>query len=201
MWNSNSFSLPDAVSTAPEVRELRERERVERGTNSLVSSVETPPAGEFVEKNDGPISLVIAEGRALLCETIKVVLEGEPDLRVEALATEWHTALVLSAEVKPDVLVLDGNLPDGDGLEMITILKNRQPGIRVLFVAEGSDEGLLDAALRAGADGFVTRDGTLFDLINEIRALAHRGRFPLPSMPHRVMEGTTRLPTLLEKEL
>ncbi|MGH2699409.1 MAG: response regulator [Actinomycetota bacterium] len=134
---------------------------------------------------------MIAEGRALFCETMKAVLEGEPDLRVEALASEWHTALALSEELRPDVLVLDGNLPDGDGPEMTAVVKKRRPGTGVLFVAESPDEELLDAALLAGADGFLTKDGTLLDLIHEIRALARGLRFRPPPMADRVMEQTT----------
>jgi len=145
-----------------------------------------------VEKEDGLIHLVIAESRALFCETMKAVLEGEPDMRVEALANEGHTALMLSEELKPDVLVLDGNLPNGDGLAMTTMLKKRLSETRVLFVAEGPDEELLDAALLAGADGYVTKDGTLDDFVAGIRTLARGEQFIPPTMLGGVIERMLR---------
>jgi DNA-binding NarL/FixJ family response regulator len=145
-----------------------------------------------VEKSDGPIRLVIAEGRALFCETMKTVLEAEPDMRVQALANEGHSALVLSEELKPDVLVLDGNLPNGDGLEMTTALKKRLPATRILFVAEESDDELLDASLLAGADGYLTKDGTLDDFVEGIRTLARGEQFIPPTMLGGVIERMVR---------
>jgi DNA-binding NarL/FixJ family response regulator len=135
---------------------------------------------------------VIAEGRALFCETMKTVLEGEPDMRVEALANDGHSALVLSEELKPDVLVLDGNLPNGDGLEMTSTLKQRIPETRILFVAEEPDDGSLDAALLAGADGYLTKDGTLGDFVEGIRILARGEQFIPPTMLGGVIERMLR---------
>jgi DNA-binding NarL/FixJ family response regulator len=145
-----------------------------------------------METSDRPIRLVIAEGRALFCETMKTVLEDEPDMRVDALANEGHSALVLSEELKPDVLVLDGNLPNGDGLEMMTLLKKRLPATRILFVAEQQDEELLDAALLAGADGYLTKDGTLHDFVEGIRTLARGEQFIPPTMLGGVIERMLR---------
>ncbi len=145
-----------------------------------------------MEESDCSIRLVIAEGRALFCETIEIVLEAEPDMRVEALANEGHSALMLSEELKPDVLVLDGNLPNGDGLEMTTAIKKSLPTTRVLFLAEESDDELVDASLHAGADGYVTKDGTLDDFIEGIRTLARGEQFIPPTMLGGVIERMLR---------
>ena len=56
----------------------------------------------------GPIRLVIAEGRALLCETMKTVLDGDPDVHADAPGTEVSSVVVMSEELKPDVLVSTG---------------------------------------------------------------------------------------------
>jgi DNA-binding NarL/FixJ family response regulator len=123
---------------------------------------------------------------------MKTVLEAEPDMRVEALANEGHSAFVLSEELKPDVLVLDGNLPNGDGLEMTTALKKRLPATRILFVAEESDDELLDASLLAGADGYLTKDGTLDDFVEGIRTLARGEQFIPPTMLGGVIDRMVR---------
>jgi DNA-binding NarL/FixJ family response regulator len=98
----------------------------------------------------------------------------------------------LSEELKPDVLVLDGNLPNGDGLEMTTALKKRLPATRILFVAEESDDELLDASLLAGADGYLTKDGTLDDFVEGIRTLARGEQFIPPTMLGGVIERMVR---------
>lgn len=145
-----------------------------------------------MKKGDHRIRLVIAEGRVLFCETIKTVLEGEPDMRVEAVAHEGHGALVWSKELKPDVLVLDGSIPNGDGLQMTAAIKEDLPATSVLFVAEGPDEELLDAALLAGADGYLTKDGTLDDFVEGIRTLARGEQFIPPKMLGGVIERMLR---------
>lgn len=145
-----------------------------------------------MKKGNGPIRLVIAEGRALFCETMKTVLDGEPDMRVEALATEGHSAVVLAKELEPDVVVLDGSLPNGDGLEMTTVIKEGLPATRVLFVAEQPDDEVLDAALLAGADGYLTKDGTLDEFVEGIRTLARGEQFIPPTMLGGVIERMLR---------
>ncbi len=135
---------------------------------------------ERLKKTEDPIHVVIAEGRVLFCETMKIVLDAEPDMCVQAIAHEGPRVLELSEELAPDVLVLDGNLPNGDSLEMTTALKERQPAVRILFVAEKSDDELVDASLLAGADGCLSKDGSLDDFVEGIRTLA-RGEQFIPS--------------------
>jgi DNA-binding NarL/FixJ family response regulator len=147
---------------------------------------------ESVKKTEGPIRVVIAEGRGLFCETIKIVLDGEPDMCVQAFAHEGPSALELSEELRPDVLVLDGNLPNGDSLEMTTALKKRQSAMRILFVAEKSDDELIDASLLAGADGYLSKDATLDDFVEGIRSLARGEQFIPSTMLGGVLERLLR---------
>jgi len=135
---------------------------------------------ESVKKTEGPISVVIAEGRALFCETMKLMLDVEPDMCVQAIAHEGPRVLELSEELEPDVLVLDGNLPNGDSLEMTTALKERQPAVGILFVAEKPHDELVDASLLAGADGCLSKEGSFDDFVEGIRTVARGERF-IPS--------------------
>jgi len=135
-----------------------------------------------VETSDHPIHLIIAGARAPFCETMKTVLEGEPEMRVVALAHEGHGTIVLAEELRPDVVILVGNLPHGDGLEMTTVLKELLPETRILLIAEEQSDELLDAALFAGVDGYLTKDGSLADLGAGIRTLARGEQLIPPSM-------------------
>jgi DNA-binding NarL/FixJ family response regulator len=143
---------------------------------------------ESVKKTEDPIRVVIAEGRVLFCETMKIVLDVEPDMCVQAIAHEGPRVLELSEDLEPDVLVLDGNLPNGDSLEMTTALKKRQPTVRILFVAEKRDDELVDASLLAGADGCLSKDGSLDDFVEGIRTLARGERFIPSTMLGGVLE-------------
>ena len=145
-----------------------------------------------MDNGEGPIRLVLAEGRALFCETMKAVLEREPDMEVVEVARDGHSALVTSGRVRPDVLVLDAALPNGDGLELTSVLKERHPGIAILYVAERPDEESLDAALAAGADGYLTKDSALIDFVHAIRTLARGERVIPPTMLGGVIERMLR---------
>jgi DNA-binding NarL/FixJ family response regulator len=156
---------------------------------------------ESVKKTRGPIRVVIAEGRVLFCETMKIVLDGEPDMCVQAIAHEWPRVLELSEGLKPDVLVIDGNLPQGDSLEMTTALKKRQSAVSILFVAEQSDDELIDASLLAGADGYLSKDGTLADFVEGIRTLARGERFIPSTMLSGVLDRQLRRQEMREEAL
>lgn len=152
-----------------------------------------------MRKGDGSTRLVLAERHALFSETLKAVLEAEPDMCVVGSANDGRSLLVLVEKLKPDVVVLAADLPNG-GLDLTSILKRSVPGITVLVIVNGPDDDLLDAALIAGADGCLTRGSTLLDLIHGIRTLNQGGRFLTPKMVDRVIERMLRLPNLLEIE-
>jgi len=93
-----------------------------------------PAKKASVTKREGPIHSVIAGNRDLFWETMIIVLDGEPDGCVRAFSHEGRSAFQLSEELMPDVLVLDENLPNGDSLELTSLLKDRLPDARILFV-------------------------------------------------------------------
>jgi DNA-binding NarL/FixJ family response regulator len=151
-----------------------------------------PPKKVSVTNTEGTIHLVIAGDRGLFWETMGIVLDGEPDMCVRAFSHEGRSALELSEELKPDVLVLDGNLPNGDSLEMTGLLKERLPAVRILFVAEETDNELIDASLLAGVHGCLTKDGALDDFVDGVRTLARGEQFVPATMLGGVVERSLR---------
>jgi DNA-binding NarL/FixJ family response regulator len=105
-----------------------------------------------------------------------------------SLSHEGRSAFELSEELKPDVLVLDGNLPNGDSLEMTTLLKKHLRAVRILFVAEETVNELIVASLLARADGCLTKDTTLDDFVEGIRTLARGEQFVPATMLGGVVE-------------
>jgi DNA-binding NarL/FixJ family response regulator len=84
---------------------------------------------------------------------------------------------------------------------MTTALKKRQSAVSILFVAEQSDDELIDASLLAGADGYLSKDGTLTDFVEGIRTLARGERFIPPTMLGGVLDRRLRRQEMREEAL
>jgi DNA-binding NarL/FixJ family response regulator len=125
------------------------------------------------------ITILLADEQALFREAVRVVLEDEADLHVVAEARDGIEAVRAAERVRPDLVVIDANLPNCDGVRATTLIKERVPGSRVLLLgSEGEDQLLIDA-VEAGADGYLTKSSALSELIHAARAM-HRGETLVP---------------------
>jgi two-component system, NarL family, nitrate/nitrite response regulator NarL len=83
---------------------------------------------------------------------------------------------------RPDVVAVDLNLPDGDGTELIKEMATIAPGCAAIVVTMSNDPGAVDAALRAGAHGYLLKDAAPELLIGALRAVADGGRILGPGV-------------------
>ena len=120
------------------------------------------------------IRILVAEERALFREAIRIVLEGEPDLRVVGETREGPETVEEIARTMPDVAVIGAKLPKFDGIRATAMIGERTPDCRVLVISEEDDLEILVAALEAGARGFLTWESPLHNLIGGVQTL-HRG--------------------------
>jgi DNA-binding NarL/FixJ family response regulator len=113
-------------------------------------------------------------------------------------------ALARVPAVRPDVVVVDMRLPDGDGAELCRTLRQRLPALRVLVLTSYSDEEALRSAVRAGAAGFLLKQVRGPVLIAAVRTVAAGGTLfdevaPVRSRPDPVA-GSERLALLTDQE-
>lgn len=119
-----------------------------------------------------------AKLRVMLCHEVPVmrgglraIINAERDMDVVAEADSISEAVNLINEIRPDVIVTDLSMGCGDGLDAIRTLKNETPCLRVLVLAaQGSGEFFL-LAMRAGADGYLTREAEPAEIVNAIRCV------------------------------
>ena len=106
-----------------------------------------------------------------------VVAAGEdgPAIVVAGEAGSVAEALVRVPAVRPDVVLLDMRLPDGDGASLCRELRARLPGLRCLVLTSYSDQEALDAAARAGASGFLLKQVRGPALVSAVRTVAGGG--------------------------
>jgi DNA-binding NarL/FixJ family response regulator len=136
-------------------------------------------AGTGVSDTPGPIRVLLADQHALFREAVRAIFDAEPDLLVVAEAGTGFQAVEEAGRREPDVAILHAGLEACDAIQAIGLLRERVPGCRMLILAGGEDQGTLEAAVEAGARGFLTKRAPLVELLEATRSLS-RGETVIP---------------------
>jgi two-component system response regulator NreC len=125
------------------------------------------------------ISVVLVDDHAVVRGALKALLDGQDDLEVVAEATDLDSARAAVGESKPDVLILDVNLPDGLGVDAVAGLREEAPDTEIVLLTMERDLTLARRAIEAGARGYLFKDAAHLELIEAVRQ-ASDGREYLP---------------------
>ena len=160
---------------------------------------------------DNRIRLLLADDHRMLCESMGEKLGHEPGLAVVGLATSTDEALRLAVELRPDVLLMDIDMPGMVSFEAARQIAERAPDTRVLFFSAFIHDGYIEQALRARARGYVSKQEPYDNLVQAIREAAAgrtyysdevRSRIVLDTNgPHLGNEYQSRCSTLSPREL
>lgn len=120
------------------------------------------------------IRLLIADDQALVRGALGALLELEPDLAVIGMASDGAEAVRLAEELRPDVCLMDIQMPGMDGVEATRRIREVSEGTRVLVVTTFARPGYLRSALDAGASGFIVKDTPAEQLAEAVRQV-HAG--------------------------
>jgi two-component system response regulator DesR len=118
------------------------------------------------------IRVVLAEDQAMVLGALAALLEIESDLEVVGRAADGERALALCAELRPDVLVTDIEMPKLPGLELAAAVKAKGLPTRVLILTTFARPGYLRRALDAGASGYLLKDAPSAQLADAVRRVA-----------------------------
>ncbi|MCX4902952.1 response regulator transcription factor [Streptomyces sp. NBC_00878] len=150
-------------------------------------------------------SVLIVNDQSLQRLGLRMLLAAEPDLTVVGEAASGAEAVRISAELNPDVVLLDSNISDADGIEAIRRIAHpspfpQVPGLsraggprpRVLALTPVNHEGYAHAALRAGAAGFLLQHTTPDELTAAIRIVAAGDAVITPSLTRTLIDTVRR---------
>jgi DNA-binding NarL/FixJ family response regulator len=140
-------------------------------------------------KTKGKIRLLLADDHHMVRAGIRELLEGAGDLLVVAEAGDGEEARSLIEKHKPDVAVLDIQMPKLSGIEVTRWVRSTQPGVGVLILTAYDDDPYVMAVLQAGANGYVLKTAKADELIQAVRDV-HEGKSALdPAITQKLMSS------------
>jgi DNA-binding NarL/FixJ family response regulator len=130
------------------------------------------------------ISVVIVDDHQVVCEGLRKVLDAEPDIKCVGVATDGKMALDLIRGLRPNVAIVDINMPGMDGIETTRQIKAELPSVAVLILTAYDYERYVLACLEAGADGYVLKKKMPCDRLTDAVRMVHigTGTFDLDSV-------------------
>lgn len=122
-----------------------------------------------------PIKLLLVDDHTEMRRALRSLCEEEADLQVVGEAPDGQAALRLSAELSPDVVLMDVRLPDASGLDLTARVKKQAPRAAIVLMSAHADHSSTPAALAAGAAGFMAKDMACEELAAAVRQVAAGG--------------------------
>ena len=117
------------------------------------------------------IDILLVDDQALLCEVLKTWLDIEQDIQVVGLAHNGEQAIQKVEELQPNIVLMDIDMPQMNGLKATKIISQRFPDIKVIFLSGHDDDAYLGKSLRAGAKGYLLKSTTAEELVSKIRSV------------------------------
>jgi len=118
------------------------------------------------------IRVMLVDDHAGMREALRRVIDSEPDLSVVAAAENGRRAVELLRSIEPDVVLMDGSMPEMSGIDTTYRLKKLQPSVKVIGLTLYEETTYLEEMVAAGASGYVLKTGGTEKLLQAIRAVA-----------------------------
>ncbi len=134
------------------------------------------------------IELIIVDDQALARAGLRMILEGQPDLRIVGEGADGAEAVSLVRRLRPTVAILDVRMPRVDGLEATRRIVAAEPATRILILTTFDLDEYAFEALRAGASGFLLKDAPAEDIVHAVRTVARGDATLAPAVTRRLVE-------------
>ena len=155
------------------------------------------------------IRVVIADDHPVFRDGLAALLATQPDIDVVGTAGDGAEAVAVATSLAPDVVVMDLQMPEMNGIDATRVLAESMPGVRVLVFTMGEEDGTVLAAMRAGALGYLVKGASQEEVVRAISTVQAGGLVFGASLALRIadlLSGSTTpdrsaFPQLTEREL
>jgi DNA-binding NarL/FixJ family response regulator len=137
---------------------------------------------------NAPLRVLIVDDHPLTRDGLRSAITAQAGLQVSGEAATWHDALRLAQELRPDVMVLDLNLPDGNGWSLIDRLKAAQALPPTLVLSVCDEQIYARRLLRSGALGYLMKDEPGATILQAIRDVARGQRVTSPTLAEQLRQ-------------
>jgi DNA-binding NarL/FixJ family response regulator len=134
------------------------------------------------------LRVLVADDHLIFRDGLRALLSSVPDAELVGEAATGEEAVALASSLQPDVVLMDLQMPDLNGIEATRRIVRDSPHIRVLVVTMFEDDGSVLAAMRAGARGYLLKGATHTEMTRAIRAVGEGEAIFSPTIAARLME-------------
>lgn len=140
-----------------------------------------------------PIRILLADDQDIIRHGLKLIIEQQPDMVVVGQAANGEEAIALARELKPDVVLMDIQMPKLNGIRATRTISGELPATRVVILTTYDVDGYVFDGIRAGARGYLLKD-TSTEKLQEVIRSVHRGESQIdPAIAGKVMDEFRRL--------
>lgn len=134
------------------------------------------------------IRILIADDHAVVAEGLKHLIEAQPDLQVIGIVGDGREAVKRTAELNPDVVIMDLSMPELNGADATRVLLEKEPSRKVIVLSMYADHEYVRRALRSGALGYVVKRSAGKDVVDAIRSVHAGQRYVSPMVAGAVQD-------------
>ena len=155
-----------------------------KGEGTLISCV----LPKQVQLSNEQIRLCIVDDHSFIRESLHTLLDGQEDLQVVGMAEDGERALELCERLKPDIVLMDLEMPNMDGINATKMIKKKWPDMRVLILSTFQSTERAKEIIRNGADGYLLKSIDSRELAESIRLVYRGGTMINHDLFHRMWE-------------
>jgi len=127
-----------------------------------------------------PLTLVLADDHGIVREGIAAFCKSRPEIVILGQCSDGEQALAMILQTTPDFAILDLNMPKLTGLEVVRRVRTAKCPTRLIVLSISRDDGIIRELFRAGADGYVLKDGPARHLFDAITFISDGGQYLTP---------------------
>jgi DNA-binding NarL/FixJ family response regulator len=131
----------------------------------------------MAKETPSPTRILLVDDHRILREGVRAILNAQPDLQVVGEAEDGGDGIRQAQALQPDLVVLDMSMPRTNGIDAIKDIKRVAPGARVMIMSAHKSEEYVFSAIRAGADGYLSKDSGADELVVGVRNVAAGERY------------------------
>jgi DNA-binding NarL/FixJ family response regulator len=143
-----------------------------------------------IDQTANPIRVLVADDHPVFRRGMRAILGAESGTELVGEATDGEEAVVLALEFRPDVILMDLNMPGVGGIEATRRILRTSPHIAILVISMFEDDDSVFAALQAGARGYLLKGALKAEILRSIRAVSSGEAIFGPSIAKRLIPST-----------